>query len=193
MEILKYYDDDTIEEEAVFFSNKKIIFFTIVLLLLAIFSWLGLDYLLGKELTSELIIVLYSFFVGINSVFFLICMIIIIFRCEANEEYYSKHELTVAKEKYEHKRKKILEQHKYNFSIFCEEWNEEYLVDSFYVNLDGIAFIKNCDSDYCLKNDSTKIYYHHIIDNRDGHTLTVKELKEFFLKEKIIKKLAKKK
>ena len=105
MEILKYYDDDTIEEEAVFFSNKKIIFFTIVLLLLAIFSWLSLD--LVKELTSKLIIVLYACFVVINSVLFLICMTIIILRCEANEEYYSKHELTGAKEKYEHKRKKF--------------------------------------------------------------------------------------
>lgn len=185
MEILKYYDDDVIEEEAVFFSNKKIVFFIILSLLLAIFSLLRLDYFFRRELINKFIIVIYSIFTGISLTSFLFFLLLIIFRAENNQNCYSKHELTIAKEKYEHKRKKILEQHKYNFSI-CNEWdNEEYMVDSFYVNLNGMAFINNSDSDYCLNKDVRKIYYHHIIDNRDGHILTVKELKEKYLSENI--------
>ena len=44
----------------------------------------------------------------------------------------------------------------------------------------------NSDFDTVLDESENNIKkYHHIVDNRDGHTLTVKELKENHLSENI--------
>ena len=44
----------------------------------------------------------------------------------------------------------------------------------------------NSDFDTVLDESENNIKkYHHIVDNRDGHTLTVKELKEMYLSENI--------
>ena len=52
----------------------------------------------------------------------------------------------------------------------------------------GYAFIMNSDSDAVLDESEKRTEYHHIVDNRDGHTITVKELKEKYLYKKEEKK-----
>ena len=98
---------------------------------------------------------------------------------------YSEHDLTVLKERYEIERIKVLKQHKYNFSIFDKDWNneifQEIMCDSFSVDSQGYAHILNCDSDFVFDESDNHIRYHHIVDNRDGHIVTVKELKEKYL------------
>lgn len=111
------------------------------------------------------------------------------FSREGNE-LYSRKDLMKLKRNYESERKKVLEEHKYNYSIFTkflETIDKEILCDSFSVNDKGYAYIMNSDFDTVLDESENNIKkYHHIVDNRDGHTLTVKELKEKYLSENII-------
>ena len=86
------------------------------------------------------------------------------------------------------KEKRVLEEHKYNYSIFTIHWNNtidnEILCDSFSVDNKGYVYIVNSDFDTVLDESENRIKkYHHIIDNRDGHTLTGKELKQFMKTE----------
>ena len=55
------------------------------------------------------------------------------------------------------------------------------MCDSFSVDSQGYAHILNCDSDFVFDESDNYIRYHHIVDNRDGHIVTVKELKEKYL------------
>ena len=101
-------------------------------------------------------------------------------------ELYSRHDLMKLKRNYESERKNVLEEHKYNYSIFTIHYNttidKEILCNSFSVDNKGYVYIMNSDFDTVLDESENNIKkYHHIVDNRDGHTLTVKELKEKYL------------
>ena len=93
---------------------------------------------------------------------------------------YSKSELIELKNEYNCKRGEILKKHKYNFSIYtvfpeeCDEIFQEVMCDNFSVEHgDVLVFEKG--------NCILKTPYHHIVDNRDGHTITAEELKEKYL------------
>ena len=106
-------------------------------------------------------------------------------------ELYSRNDLIKLKRNYESERKKVLEEHKYNYSVFTIDWHtidKEILCDSFSVDNNGYAFIMNSDSDAVLNVSENRTKYHHIVDNHDGHTITVKELKEKYLYKKEEKK-----
>lgn len=84
-----------------------------------------------------------------------------------------------------------MNEHPYKFSIYTKFFNEieeEILCDSFNVDGNGYAYILNTDTDFVLTEQEDKRKYHHIVDNRDGHTITVKELKEKYLYKKEEKK-----
>lgn len=184
---LDYYDDNTVRDNAVFFTWKKI--FTIV-----IASYLSFGFSIYKlckiETEGNTQIAQTVFFTTILATSFvtiIICMMLYFSR--EGVELYSRNDLMKLKSNYEYERKKILEQHKYNYSIFIGYWNtidKEILCDSFSVDNEGYAYIMNSDFDTVLDESENNIKkYHHIVDNRDGHTLTVKELKEKFLSENI--------
>ena len=116
----------------------------------------------------------------------IICMMLYFSR--DGNELYSRKDLMKLKRNYESERKKVLEEHKYNYSIFTICWHsidKEILCDSFSVDNKGYVYIMNSDFDTVLDESENKKTYHHIVDNRDGHTLTVKELKEKYLSENI--------
>ncbi|MCI5607026.1 MAG: hypothetical protein MR420_06235 [Spirochaetia bacterium] len=105
-----------------------------------------------------------------------------------DSELYSRNDLMKLKRNYESERKKVLEEYKYNYSVFTIDWHtidKEILCDSFSVDNKGYVYIMNSDFDTVLDKSNYIKPYHHIVDNRDGHTLTVKELKEKYLSENI--------
>ena len=185
MNTLDYYDDNTVRDNAVFFTKKKILATVIAAYLLIGFS----IYKLCKfELEGNIQIAQIAFFVSVLAIGFITVFISMVFYFNSGDnELYSRNDLMKLKRNYESERKKILEKHKYNYSIFTVFWDavdKEVLCDSFSVDNNGYAYIMNSDSDTVL--DESKIKkYHHIIDNRDGHIITVKELKEKFLSENI--------
>lgn len=187
---LDYYDDNTVRDNAVFFTLKKIY-------AIAIASYLSLGFSIYKlykiEIEGNTQNTQSAFFVAllaISLVTIIICMMLYFFTGDC--ELYSRKDLMKLKRNYESERKKVLEEHKYNYSIFTIDWNtidKEILCDSFSVDNKGHVYIMNSDFDTVL-NESERIEkYHHIIDNRNGHTLTVKELKEKYLSENINGKL----
>jgi len=187
MIILDYYDDNTVRDNAVFFTKKKI--FAIVI---AAYLLIGLSiYKLCKfELEGNTQIAQIAFFVSILAIGFITVFISMMFYFNSSDnELYSKNDLMKLKRNYESERKKILEKHKYNYSIFTVFWDaidKEVLCDSFFVDDNGSVYIMNSDFDTVLdESENNKERYHHIVDNRDGHTVTVKELKEKFLSENI--------
>ena len=190
MVTLDYYDDNTVRDNAVFFTLKKIY-------AIAIASYLSLGFSIYKlykiEIEGNTQNTQSAFFVAllaISLVTIIICMMLYFFTGDC--ELYSRKDLMKLKRNYESERKKVLEEHKYNYSIFTIDWNtidKEILCDSFSVDNKGHVYIMNSDFDTVL-NESERIEkYHHIIDNRNGHTLTVKELKEKYLSENINGKL----
>lgn len=184
---LDYYDDNTIRDNTVFFTWKK--FFLIV-----IASFLSIGFSIyklykieteGNTQTAQTV-----FFITILIMSFIIIFIfIMLYLSRDGYELYSRNDLMKLKKNYESERKKVLEEYKYNYSIFIGYWNtidKEILCDSFSVDNEGYAYIMNSDFDTVLDESENNIKkYHHIVDNRDGHTLTVKELKEKFLSENI--------
>ncbi len=188
---LDYYDDNTVRNNAVFFTLKKIFAIDIASYLLIGFSIYKLCKfkLEGNTQTSQI-----AFFISIMTIGFMTVFISMMFYFNSGDnELYSRNDLMKLKRNYESERKKILEKHKYNYSIFTVFWDavdKEVLCDSFLVDNNGYAYIMNSDSDAVL--DESKIKkYHHIIDNRDGHIITVKELKEKFLLENVNDELQK--
>ena len=184
---LDYYDDNTVRDNAEFFTLKKII--TIV-----IASCLSLGFCIYKLYKIEIEgntqtaqIVFFAFILAISLVTLIIFMMIYFFTGDC--ELYSRKDLMKLKRNYEFERKKVLEEHKYNYSVFTIYWNtidKEILCDSFSVDNKGHVYIMNSDFDTVLDESENNIKkYHHIVDNRDGHTLTVKELKENHLSENI--------
>lgn len=184
---LDYYDDNTVRDNAVFFTQKRI--FAIV-----IASFLSLGFSIcklykieieGKTQTTQSIFFITLLAISLVTIF--ICMMLYFFTGDC--ELYSRNDLIKLKRNYEFERKKVLEEHKYNYSIFTIDWHtidKEILCDSFSVDNKGHVYIMNSDFDTVLDESENRIKaYHHIIDNRDGHTLTVKELKEKYLSENI--------
>ena len=188
MEVLNCIDDNTVKERANFFSDKKLFFlFLISTIITFVFSF-HLKFLCEHDVKydSTIIRVIFSSFFVIHLFATVSFIGIIIYRNMEGDNRYSRHDLIAMKEKYKLEREKVLARHRYNFSIFTHPWHgisEEHFCDSFSVNLDGEAFIKNDDSDYCLKETLEKVHYHHIIDNRDEHIITAKELKEKYLSD----------
>lgn len=184
---LDYYDDNTVRDNAVFFTLKKIFAIEIASFLLLGFS----IYKLCKiEIEGNTQIAQAAFFATILAMSFVtIIIFMIIYFSRDGNELYSCHDLMKLKINYESERKKVLEEHKYNYSIFTIFWDtidKEILCDSFSVDNKGYVYIMNSDFDTVLdESENNKEKYHHIVDNRDGHTLTVKELKEKYLSENI--------
>ena len=185
---LDYYDDEIVQNEAVIFNKKKIIGIFIASCLSFILSSIILFRVLTYDVKTSTVISCVVFFAlsFFGSIFF--CIIFIDAKdCDA----YSEEQLIDLKDKYEQKRQDVLKEHKYNFSIFTKGWDyidTEILCDSFCVDSKGNAYILNTDTDFVLTEQEDKRRYHHIVDNRDGHTITVKELKEKYLYKKEEKK-----
>ena len=180
---LDYYDDNTVRDNVEFFTLKKII--TIV-----IASCLSLGFSIYKlykiEIEDNIQTVFFVTLLAISLVTIIIFMMLYLFTGDC--ELYSRKDLMKLKRNYEFERKKVLEEHKYNYSVFTIYWNtidKEILCDSFSVDNKGHVYIMNSDFDTVLDESNNIKPYHHIIDNRDGHTLTVKELKEKYLSENI--------
>lgn len=110
-----------------------------------------------------------------------------------SHDYKTRKELELLKKKYIENRKQILDKHNYRYSIYersfsinarCKVIVREIMCNEFTVNSQGQAFITYSESDFILKEtEPLKIEYHHITDNKDGHILTVKELKNFIAEE----------
>lgn len=191
MIILDYYDDVKVKDNSYFFSNEKR-FIAFLISLVLMFLNIRLLIILDKEGCENPLSVSVVFnvcYLGVSLLFFILnlislCMV-------ADSDFPSYKQLLALKEKYEFQRKDILNEHPYNFSIytnFFHEIEEEILCDSFCVDSNGNANILNTDTDFVLTEQEDKRKYHHIVDNRDGHTITVKELKEKYLYKKEEKK-----
>ena len=178
---LDYYDDNTVRDNAVFFTLKKIY-------AIAIASYLSIGFSIYKlykiEIEENTKTAQSIFFVTLLTMSFItifICMMLYFF---CDDTGYSRNELMNLKKKYESERKKVLKEHKYNYSIFTIYWNtidKEILCDSFSVDNKVYVYIMNSDFDTVLDESGKIVTYHHIVDNRDGHTITVKELKTTYL------------
>lgn len=185
---LDYYDDNTVRDNAVFFTLKKIYAFVIAAYLSIGFSIYKLYKIEieGNTQTAQKVFFITLLAMGFITVFI---FMFIYFFGGGDNELYSRTDLMKLKRNYEFERKKVLEEHKYNYSIFTIDWNtidKEILCDAFSVDNKGHVYIMNSDFDTVLDESENRIKkYHHIIDNRDGHTLTVKELKEQYLSENI--------
>ena len=185
---LDYYDDNTVRDEAVFFTLKRIFVIVIASFLSIGFSVYKLYKIEieGNTQTAQTV-----FFVTILAMSFMTIIICIMLYFDRGDyELYSRNDLMKLKSNYESKRKKVLEEHKYNYSIFTIYWDttidKEILCDSFSVDNKGYVYIMNSDFDTVLDESENNIKkYHHIVDNRDGHTITIKELKEKYLSENI--------
>ena len=177
---LNYYDDNSIRTHAVFFTRKKILVIGIVSILMILFFGNNLNKCRNLDSGSWTNIDTFWFVCCVlclaNFIITLVVSSAFIF-CSIPSDWgkspiYSKHDLTVLKDKY-------------NFSIFEKDWNDEIfqeiMCNSFYVDSRGYAHILNCDSDFVFDESDNHIRYHHIVDNRDGHIVTVKELKEKYL------------
>lgn len=184
---LDYYDDNTVRDNAVFFTFKRIFAIVIASYLSFGFSIYKLCKIEIEGNTQITQIVFFATIFATSFVTIIICMMLCFDR--GDNELYSRNDLMKLKRKYESERKKVLEEHKYNYSVFTIYWNtidKEILCDSFSVNNKGYVYIMNSDFDTVLDESEDNIKkYHHIVDNRDGHTLTVKELKEKCLSENI--------
>ena len=182
---LDYYDDKIVQNEAVIFNKEKIIGIFIASCLSFILSSIILFRVLIYDVKRITVISSIVFFALSFFWFILIC----IFFMETKDcDAYSKEQLINLKDEYEQERQDVLKEHKYNFSIFTKEWDyiaTEILCDTFYVNNMGKAYILSSDSDFIFNEDEFSCKYHHIVDNSDGHTLTVKELKEKYLSKNI--------
>lgn len=191
MIILDYYDDVKVKNNSYFFSNEKR-FITFLISLVLMFLNIRLLIILDKESCGNPLCVSFVFsifYLGVSLLFFILNLISL---CMVSDsDFPSYKQLLALKEKYELQRKDILNEHPYNFSIytnFFHEIKEEILCDSFCVDSKGNAYILNTDTDFVLTEQEDKRRYHHIVDNRDGHTITVKELKEKYLYKKEEKK-----
>lgn len=191
MIILDYYDDVKVKNNSYFFSNEKR-FITFLISLVLMFLNIRLLIILDKESFGNPLCVSFVFsifYLGVSLLFFILNLISL---CMVSDsDFPSYKQLLALKEKYELQRKDILNEHPYNFSIytnFFHEIKEEILCDSFCVDSKGNAYILNTDTDFVLTEQEDKRRYHHIVDNRDGHTITVKELKEKYLYKKEEKK-----
>ncbi|MDD5776627.1 MAG: hypothetical protein SPH83_11970 [Treponema sp.] len=181
---LDYYDDNTVRDNAVFFTFKRIFAIVIASYLSASFSTYKLCKIKIEGNTQTAQIVFFETLLAMSLITIVIFMIFYFYR-DAHE-LYSRHDLMKLKRNYESERKNVLEEHKYNYSIFTIHYNttidKEILCNSFSVDNKGYVYIMNSDFDTVLDESENNIKkYHHIVDNRDGHTLTVKELKEKYL------------
>lgn len=169
---LDYYDDNTVRDNAVFFTFKRIFAIVIASYLSASFSTYKLCKIKIEGNTQTAQIVFFETLLAMSLITIVIFMIFYFYR-DAHE-LYSRHDLMKLKRNYESERKNVLEEHKYNYSIFT--------IHYFSVDNKGYVYIMNSDFDTVLDESENNIKkYHHIVDNRDGHTLTVKELKEKYL------------
>ena len=182
---LDYYDDNTVRDNAVFFTYKRIFAIFIASFLLFGFSIYKICKIEIEGNTQIAQIVFFVTILATSFVTIIICMTLCFDR--GDNELYSRNDLIKLKRNYESERKKVLEEHKYNYSIFTIDWHtidKEILCDFFSVDNKGHVYIMNSDFDTVLdESENRKKAYHHIIDNRDGHTLTVKELKQFMKTE----------
>ena len=184
---LDYYDDNTVRDNAEFFTLKKIITIVIASFLSFGFSIYKICKIEIEGNTQIVQSVFFAIIIAASFVTIIICMRL--YFDTGDCELYSRNDLMKLKRNYESERKKVLEEHKYNYSVFIIYWNtidKEILCDSFSVDNKGHVYIMNSDFDTVLDESEDNIKkYHHIVDNRDGHTLTVKELKEKYLSENI--------
>lgn len=188
MIILDYYDNNTVRDNAVFFTLKRI--FTIVTASFLLFGF-SIYKICKNEIEGNTQIAQTAFFVAISAMSLVtIIIFMLLYFSRDGDKLYSCHDLMKLKINYESQRKKVLEEYKYNYSIFTIYKNtidKEILCDSFSVDNEGHVYIINSDFDSVLDESENLIKkYHHIVDNRDGHTLIVKELKEKYLSENII-------
>ena len=148
---LDYYDDNTVRENAEFFTLKKII--TIV-----IASCLSLGFSIYKLYKIEIEDNIQTVFFVTLLVTMIIFMMLYLFTGDC--ELYSRKDLMKLKRNYEFERKKVLEEHKYNYSIFTIDWHtidKEILCDSFSVDNKGHVYIMNSDFDTVLDESENRI------------------------------------
>lgn len=187
MIILDYYDDVKVKNNSYFFSNEKR-FIAFLISLVLMFLNIRLLIILDKESCGNPLCVSFVFsvfYLGVSLLFFILNLISLCMVFDSSFPSYKQ--LLALKEKYELQRKDILNEHPYKFSIYTKFFNEieeEILCDSFNVDGNGYAYILNTDTDFVLTEQEDKRKYHHIVDNRDGHTITVRELKEKYLYKK---------
>ena len=185
MEILEYYDEERIKKESHILSPKRCLCIAI-LLLIPVFLISIYIVKINNELTNAVIA---AFVVSTICSLFFFWMI----NLTEGEGFKSCKELKKLEKKYIADRKKILDKHNYRYSIYekrfsiianCNEIVREIMCDKFTINSNGHAFVKYSESNFILKEtEPLKIEYHHITDNKDGHILTVKELKNFIAED----------
>lgn len=187
MEILDYYDDEKIKENAVFFTYQK----TAAAFFLALFFLVLVTYKVSKFEFVNGEAEKLAAAISCSYLLSLLCSIVLLLAIYYCSNYFdgnelsSKKALIALKEKYERKRKLLIEICKYKYSVFTLDWKdkieEEILCNSFTVDTKGRAFIKKEPSGYILDESESTVKYHHIFSHCECRTLSAGELKTFFL------------
>ena len=172
---LDYYDDETIMKKIKFFKIKKLFRLSPFIPLITVF-WCFIPKNCENSDFRNINVFIGILLLCINFLFAIKYCFALFYK----DTSYSKSEIIELKNEYNCKRGEILKKHKYNFSIYtvfpeeCDEIFQEVMCDNFSVEHgDVLVFEKG--------NCILKTPYHHIVDNRDGHTITVEELKEKYL------------
>lgn len=196
MEVLEYWDDVKIAKKV--YGNSY--FIPLILFIISSVSlvFFGtkieyLDSIKDPSIIDITLLICCVFIVLINISSFIIHLYFIFFGSYKEILKNSKSHLLKQKEKYIKERNIklldrniFLDKNKFNFSIFenGEGYiSKEIMCSDFFVDKKGRAYIQE-NSEYCLKSDVLSVvYYHHIIDNRDNHIISSKELLEKYFKE----------
>lgn len=187
MKILDYYDDEKIKENAVFFTYQKAaaaFFLALYFVVMAAYKVSALKVVNGEA--EDLAAAIFCTFLLLStlSILFLLAIYYCVNYFDGNE-LLSKKALIVLKEKYERNRELLIEICKYKYSVFTLDWDgtieKEILCDSFTVDINGHASIKNELSGNILDESEFTVKYHHIFSHREGRTLSAGELKNLFL------------
>ncbi len=187
MKILDYYDDEKIKENAVFFTYQKTsaaFFLDLYFVVLFAYKVSALKVVNGEAENPSAAISCVFLLLLVLSILFLLAMYYCVNYFNGNE-LPSKKALIALKEKYERNRELLIEICKYKYSVFTLDWDgkieKEILCNSFTVDINGHAFIKNELSGNILDESEFTVKYHHIFSHREGSTLSAGELKNLFL------------
>ena len=187
MKILDYYDDEKIKENAVFFTYQKAaaaFFLDLYFVVMATYKLSALKVVNGEAEDLAAAIFCTFLLLSVLSILFLLAIYYCVNYFDGNE-LPSKKALIVLKEKYERNREFLIEICKYKYSVFTLDWDgkieKEILCNSFTVDINGHASIKNELSENILDESEFTVKYHHIFSHREGRTLSAGELKNLFL------------
>ena len=181
MEVLEYYDDERVKRESSFFNKRNMWILAIVFMFLfLLFAIISIKFTNPEEDSIWLGTLILS-----TALAYYFCL----FAAQTDSEPRSK--LEALKNEYLEQRKAILDKHLYKYSVYKgfkfegeNDIYEEILCDSFQADKRGYVYINISDDDYIFDERWGKeIPYHHITDNTDGHTLTVREIRKFVKEE----------